>query len=60
MSSTAKGKKECGGHIALKLLQFAVSVYLVYALYQVGPYWILLVACLAIPLYGLLLALDLL
>ena len=44
--------KDCGMRVGVKLLQFFVSVYLVFALYKIGPHWILLVACLAIPIYG--------
>ncbi|KAI6243758.1 hypothetical protein M3Y99_00039700 [Aphelenchoides fujianensis] len=40
----------------LKVLEFFVSVYLVYAMWRIGPYFVLLVASLAIPPYGLYLA----
>uniref|UniRef100_A0A915CRU1 Uncharacterized protein n=1 Tax=Ditylenchus dipsaci TaxID=166011 RepID=A0A915CRU1_9BILA len=39
--------------LTLKLLQFLVSLYLIFSLYNTGPHWILLIACLAVPVYGI-------
>lgn len=38
--------------LSLKFFQFAASIYLIFCLYHTGPHWILLVACLAVPVYG--------
>uniref|UniRef100_A0A915E280 Uncharacterized protein n=1 Tax=Ditylenchus dipsaci TaxID=166011 RepID=A0A915E280_9BILA len=39
--------------LTLKLLQFLVSLFLIFSLYNTGPHWILLIACLAVPVYGI-------
>lgn len=36
-----------------KVLEFITSVYFVYVMYHVGPHWVMLIAALAVPVYGL-------
>ncbi|KAI1730327.1 hypothetical protein Ddc_03017 [Ditylenchus destructor] len=45
--------KERTLRLTLKLMQFVVSIYLIFSLYNTGPHWILLIACLAVPVYGI-------
>lgn len=45
-------KLERSFRLLLKLLQFFASLYLIISLYVTGPYWILLIASLIIPIYG--------
>jgi hypothetical protein len=36
----------------LKVLQLVFSIYLVCALFLTGPHWILIAACIAVPIFG--------
>uniref|UniRef100_A0A914IHE5 Uncharacterized protein n=1 Tax=Globodera rostochiensis TaxID=31243 RepID=A0A914IHE5_GLORO len=38
---------------AMKLFQLLTSLFLVVSLYNIGPHWVLLLASLAVPLFGL-------
>lgn len=39
--------------IGLKSVEFLCSLFLIAALYKIGPHWILLLASLAVPIYGI-------
>lgn len=46
-------RAERGLRCLFKVLEFIVSIYFVYVMYFLGPHWIMLVAALLVPIYGL-------